>query len=115
MLGDLKYFLGLEIALSSKGINLSQKKYTIQLASWQQSQPNYLWILTSISIYLIVSSCLMLLSLGGLIGRLLYLTIPRPNISYAVNKLSQFMQALGIPHLHALHHVLQYLKQAPGQ
>lgn len=30
-LGDLKYFLGLEIAKSAKGIHLCQRKYTLQL------------------------------------------------------------------------------------
>ena len=31
VLGDLKYFLGLEIAKSVKGIHLNQRKYTLEL------------------------------------------------------------------------------------
>ncbi|XP_025617265.1 uncharacterized mitochondrial protein AtMg00240-like [Arachis hypogaea] len=51
----------------------------------------------------------------SLIGRLLYLTIFRPNICFAVNKLSQYISALRTTHLDAVHHVLRYLKAAPSQ
>ena len=50
-----------------------------------------------------------------LIGRLLYLTISQPDITFAVNRLSQFMKAPRVPHLHVVHHLLQYIKSAPGQ
>lgn len=49
-----------------------------------------------------------------LIGRLLYLTISRPDISFAVNKLSQYMSAPRTSHLDAVHHLLRYLKSTPG-
>jgi len=50
-----------------------------------------------------------------LIGRLLYLTITRPNISYPVQVLSQFMDKPSQSHLTAAHKVLRYIKSAPGQ
>ena len=50
-----------------------------------------------------------------LIGKLIYLTITRPEITYSVNTLSQFMQEPRKPHLEAVHRVLRYLKNAPGQ
>ncbi|XP_073153642.1 secreted RxLR effector protein 161-like [Henckelia pumila] len=50
-----------------------------------------------------------------LVGRLIYLTITRPEISYSVHVLSQFMQEPRKPHLDAVHHLLRYLKGAPGQ
>lgn len=50
-----------------------------------------------------------------MIGRLMYLTISRPDICFPVHKLSQYMQAPRKPHLQVVHHLLQYLKSAPGQ
>ena len=49
-----------------------------------------------------------------LIGRLIYLTITRPELSYAVHILSQFMQNPKEAHMDAASHVLRYLKGAPG-
>ena len=50
-----------------------------------------------------------------MIGKMLYLTITRPDLSFAVNRLSQFMAAPRKPHLIAAHRVLQYIKDTPGQ
>ena len=52
-----------------------------------------------------------------LIGKLMYLTISRLAICYALNKLSQFMGDPWASHLQALNHLLSYLKrtQEPQQ
>lgn len=50
-----------------------------------------------------------------IIGKLIYLTITRPDICYSVQLLSQFMQSLTSVHLQAAKHVLRYLLTAPGQ
>ena len=50
-----------------------------------------------------------------LVGRLPYLTNTRPDLSFAVQQLSQFVQQPTDIHLRALHRVLRYLKGSPGR
>ncbi|TXG48730.1 hypothetical protein EZV62_024605 [Acer yangbiense] len=50
-----------------------------------------------------------------LIGHLIYLSITRPDIPFAVNILSRFMQTLRKTHLDAALRVLRYLKGSPGK
>jgi len=48
-----------------------------------------------------------------LVGRLIYLTNTRPDISYVVQFLSHFMHAPTLEHHAATHRVLRYIKGAP--
>ena len=48
-----------------------------------------------------------------LIGCLLYLTLSRPDITFVVHKLSQFLAKPRMPHLKAIRHLLRYLKSIP--
>jgi len=50
-----------------------------------------------------------------LIGKLIYLTITRPDISFSVNYLSQFLASPTLTHFRSGIKILKYIKQAPGK
>ena len=104
---------------SKQGIFLCQRKYTLNILSDSsmtgsrpsdfpmeqhlRSQPKDGTLLPDPIIY------------RRLVGRLLYLTVTRPNIQYVVNTLSQFMQFPYSTHLDATNQVLRYLKCTVGK
>ncbi|KAL4012021.1 hypothetical protein IC575_029093 [Cucumis melo] len=50
-----------------------------------------------------------------LVGKLIYLSHTRPDISFAVSVVSQFMQAPYEKHMEAINRILRYLKNTPGK
>ncbi|KAK8928749.1 hypothetical protein KSP39_PZI017119 [Platanthera zijinensis] len=50
-----------------------------------------------------------------LVGKLIYLTVIRPDISFAVGIISRYMHSPRRSHLQAVARILRYLKTAPGQ
>ncbi len=45
-----------------------------------------------------------------IVGSLIYMTITRPNLSYAITVVSQCMQTPQKPHLDAVRRILRYIK-----
>ncbi|KAL0713300.1 hypothetical protein Bca4012_020278 [Brassica carinata] len=50
-----------------------------------------------------------------MVGKLIYLTITRPDICFAVNQVSQHMQAPKIHHWNMVKRIMRYLRETPGQ
>ncbi|BBN70142.1 RmlC-like cupins superfamily protein [Prunus dulcis] len=117
-LGDLKYFLGIEVSRSKRGISISQRKYTLEILKDGG-------ILGAKPVNFPIEQNIKLSDIGELLrdpsqyrrlgGCLIYLTITRPDIMYSIHVLSQFMHTPRRPHMEAALRVLRYLKGAPGQ
>ncbi|KAK6141893.1 hypothetical protein DH2020_024371 [Rehmannia glutinosa] len=118
-LGLLRYFLGIEVASSPHGYILSQSKYIADIFERARITDNKIVdtpLETNARYFPSDGSPLSDPSLyHNVVGRLLYLTLSRLDISFAVHKLNQFISTPRLPHLQAVHHILRYLKTAPGQ
>ncbi|GJR28421.1 putative RNA-directed DNA polymerase [Tanacetum coccineum] len=125
-LGKLKYFLGIEVLENNGGLVLTQRKYCLELLTefgmlackpcgtpiesrecvikpYKGKVLDIDYPLTGINNY------------QKLVGKLIYLTHTRPDISYVVHVLSQFMHAPLQSHLKLAFRVLRYLKTTPGK
>ena len=118
-LGQLKYFLGIEVARSKHGVLLSQRKYVLDLLT-ETGMLGCKPVETPMEMNhkLGIHPDQALTNKGRyqrLVGRLIYLSHTRPDIAYAVSVVSQFMHAPSEDHMEAVYRILRYLKSAPGK
>lgn len=96
-LGQLKYFLGIEVARGPDGIYLSQRKYCLDIIAecgLTGSRPFDTLIVQNHRLQSDKSHFYLNPSrYRRLVGRLVYLAMTLPELSYCVNILAQFMQA----------------------
>ena len=118
-LGILSYFLGIEVSYAEDCIHLSQKKYILDLLSkvdMQNCKGCDTPIVTGTKLQKEVKGCLGqyiedATSYRSLVGGLQYLVLTRPEIAFAVHKLSQYVTTPTLQHVMACKRVLRYLKE----
>ncbi|RVW88523.1 Retrovirus-related Pol polyprotein from transposon TNT 1-94 [Vitis vinifera] len=118
-LGNLKYFLGMEVARSRKGIVVSQRKYILDLLK-ETGMLGCKPIDTPMDSQkkLGIEKESTPVDRGRyqrLVGRLIYLSHTRPDIGFAVSAVSQFMHNPTEEHMEAVYRILRYLKMTPGK
>ncbi|WZZ50369.1 hypothetical protein YC2023_050476 [Brassica napus] len=122
-LGEMKYFLGIEICRSKEGLFMSQRKYTMDMLKetdvlggkvaktpleegykvLREGEVEEKQLFKDPKLY------------RKMVGKLIYLTITRPDICFAVNQVSQHMQAPKVHHWKMVDRILRYLSGTPGQ
>uniref|UniRef100_A0A3Q7IG74 Reverse transcriptase Ty1/copia-type domain-containing protein n=1 Tax=Solanum lycopersicum TaxID=4081 RepID=A0A3Q7IG74_SOLLC len=119
-LGELRYFLGIELCRSSSGIVMSRRKYALELiskAGLTGAQPVSTPLELTLAEYGGSSDGQLLHDVSSyqrLVGKLLYLTNTRPDIAFTIQTLSQYMQQPKISHWNATMRVIRYIKGNPG-
>nr|XP_028954377.1 uncharacterized protein LOC114823160 [Malus domestica] len=108
-----------QVARSSRGIFLSQRKYVLDLlkeTGMLGCKPADTPIVEKHNLHLDPDQ--KPVDKGRyqrLVGRLIYLAHTRPDIAYAVSVVSQFMHSPSVDHMTAVMRILAYLKSAPGK
>jgi len=98
-LGELSYFLGIEVKKVNDGILMSQQKYAsdiIRRANMQCCKPINTPLSTSEKLSSEIGTKLGVedsTKFRSIVGALQYLTLTRPDLAFPVNKVCQFLHA----------------------
>ncbi|KAL0385915.1 UNVERIFIED_CONTAM: Retrovirus-related Pol polyprotein from transposon RE1, partial [Sesamum radiatum] len=116
-LGHANYFLGLEIERSSSGTSITQHKFIRDIicdTGLQSARPATSPLPPGVKLSTHNSTLLSDTELYcRLVGRLLYLSFTRPDISFGAQQLSQFVHAPCTVHMDVALHLVRYLKGCP--
>lgn len=112
-LGEIRYFKGIEVSRNKKGTMLNQRNFVldiIQQVGMKDWKPCEFPFPKGIKLFLDEGEKLDDLEIyRSIAGKLLYLNLTRPNISYSMQQLSQFMDNPRKPHLMVAIYVIRYL------
>jgi histone deacetylase 1/2 len=115
-LGDLHFFLGIEVKKWSNGLVLAQEKYATDLLTkvgMLQCTPCPTPLSVNDKLSLTDGSPLGSedsTNYRSIVGALQYLTLTRPDLSFSVNKVCQYLHAPTTTHWTAVKRILRYVK-----
>lgn len=114
-LGEMKYFLGVEVQQTEKGIHISQKKYAGEVL-----ERFGLGDCNGVKNPIVPGSTKLSKNDGGkhvdatlfkkIVGSLMYMTATRPDLTYSVCLISRFMSSPKEAHMMAAKRILRYVK-----
>jgi histone deacetylase 1/2 len=119
-LGDLSYFLGIEVRKDKEGIILSQEKYARDILArvgMLKCKPSATPLSTSEKLSKYEGNTL---DQGdstryrSIVGGLQYLTLTRPDLAFSVNKVCQFLHSPTTVHWTAVKRILRYIMHTLG-
>ncbi|GAB2275714.1 Beta-galactosidase 8 [Dionaea muscipula] len=118
-LRELRYFLGIEVSRSKdRSINLNQRKYVLDIFEKTRllgTKPIATPMDLGVKLYVDHGELMTELErYRRLVGKLTYLCITCPGITFIVNSMSQFMSAPRVPYWEALLRMVKYLKNHPS-
>ena len=116
-LGRRKFFLGIEVLRSNKGIFISQKKYILDLLAETgrlDCKPVKTPMMINHGLQMLeggeLANCM---QYQRLVGKFIYLAHMRPGIAYALGVVSRFMHKPHTQHMEAMFRIFRYLKGNP--
>nr|GEZ48099.1 hypothetical protein [Tanacetum cinerariifolium] len=113
-LGTLSYSLGVEVVYRNSDVILSQKKYILELlqrVNFSKAKPVPSPITTTANLHLDDSPLFDdPVKYRQLVGALQYVTLSRPDITYAMNKVFRFINSPTINHWSAVKRILRYFR-----
>ena len=117
MMGELNFFLDLQIKQTSNGTMIHQQKYVKELIKrfgMETAKPIDTPISASTRLVMDDGSpSIKEKSYTGMTGLLLFLTARRPDIIFSVGLCARFQSKLKETHLKAIKWILRYLKHTP--
>ncbi|KAL8088633.1 hypothetical protein AgCh_038420 [Apium graveolens] len=113
MMGELRYFLGLQVKQNEEGTFICQTKYTRNLLKkfgMQDCSSASTPMATATKLDKDTGKSVDITDYRGMIGSLLYLTASRPDIMYATCLCARFQADPREPHLTVVKRIFKYLK-----